>query len=541
MRAGLALIANCLFHQEMKFNAGRMREASTKRAFRILSSWPAAIALAASCLVLQPGIMEFDERIIFQFSSTLVKAHFQWGDFTALMGKDALYPVLNHEFALFLLQVAVYWPYWLLSHVIPGLTNTTIQQFCMALIFNMPIWAAVWLGWKLLRDAKVGEAHSILVLAGVFGGSYATSVLPGGRLINLESLLIVSQIYILGRERTTAIAILMGLLGGYLTALRPYDAAAAAALLFLFLPDRKRVSSLLLFWVAGFVFALAIGFASKFLLSLPNRAYASEISPAIGSAVFFQVYMSRWAGALFSFAYGLPWTMPFLFFAAASPDRSALPAKSAAILAVMGFTLLFPYWAGEAGIAGNRYLFPQLLLFLPEMGLGFQRLAMRYRMLVLAVPVSVILFLPSIAFRHNVTYDYAVGETSSALLHPIVGRSLAPLGSAVSLPLWNPVTQPGLFAWWQLSALMQHKPMLLPAGASHVSLDPWLVPPNGLLPRLFYLKNVDLAALPDARVAAAGRFVAQLPNWMPDMVFALSVLVTVFWICLLTLAICAVF
>lgn len=512
-----------------------------KRAFRMALGWPAVVAMAASCFVLQPGTLGADDRSIFSFTSAMLQAHFRRSVFNTLIGAHAPTNVLNHDYAAFLLQLVVYLPYWLLSHVLHGLSSPVLTQAFMAMMFNLPIWICIWVGWKLLRARHVGEACCFLALVGIFAGSYATSALAGNPLNSVEALVILLQLLLVSREHTAANTVILGLLGGYLVALRPYDAVDALVLLALFLRGEHRLSRRLLYWGVGFAAAMAVGFGSKFLLHVPTRDYAGAIDPALGSAAFLPTYLARWRDALFSFAYGIPWTMPFLVFALASPDKSALPLKLAAILAILAFTTLFPFWPGNSEIAGNRYLLAQLFLLLPEAGLGFQRLVQRHHLVALVVPVLVLLFLPSIAFRHNLTFDYAVGEPTMAVEHPVVGHPIGPLQGPVDMPLWNPLFHPAVFAWWQTYALATHEPMILPAGSSKVSLDPKLVPPYGLLPRLVYITTVNGASLPDGRVISAQQFVAHVPRWVFDLIYALATLAALFWLTLLGQALYIIF
>ncbi len=94
------------------------------------------------------------------------------------------------------------------------------------------------------------------------------------------------------------------------------------------------------------------------------------------------------------FSYGIPLTAPFILFALWSGDRDALVLKTGAMALVLSVTLLFPYWAGDSGPAGDRFLAGYLLMLLPEVGKGFKHLLDRHRAMAMVVLLLVVAFLP---------------------------------------------------------------------------------------------------------------------------------------------------
>ncbi len=267
-------------------------------------------------------------------------------------------------------------------------------------------------------------------------------------------------------------------------------------------------------WLCGFFLLLAVALAARYLLPIPSRNYGAEIVPSPVSAGFFSAYISRAAEAIFSFSYGIPLTMPFLLFAFWASDRRAVAIKLLGIAGVLGATLLFPFWTGETGIAGNRYILAYLFVLLPEVGDGFQYIVRRYRKAVLAVPLLVLAFLPCLDFRHNVTVEYALGQQSDPHLpHPVIGHRLAgSSGSVHAMPVWNPLFHPAVFGWWQLLNSVQGSDMILPLGAL-IEIDPRAIPPYGLAPRLLYLDFTRPENVLDTRIAAAQQRYFQMPAW----------------------------
>lgn len=502
--------------------------------------------LAVTWFLLQPGLLGFDERYLFHFTEAIVSAHFDWNTFVENCGVNPPSPSLSQNFAWFLLQIVCYWPYWSVSQFIPQLASSVATQAYMGAALNLPIWIAIYIGWRVLRREGLDQALAGLTLAGVFAGSYAISVLPSSGLGNIEALLICAQL-LLGEtaarssnadQRSVGRTLLLGLAGGYLVALRPYALPCVSVLAYLSHRNSADRKLFLVRWSAGFGSAVAIGFAAKFALAIPFISYGPLMFPSPGSKAFFTVYLGRWVAAFFSFSYGIFLTAPFLVFAfwARSSD---LWLKSLAIMLVLAATLLFPFWAGESGIAGNRYIFAYLLILLPEVGRGFKIVAGRHPRIALVVPLLVLVFLPCMAFRHNVTFDYAVGQPGQPFLsHPAIGYPVS-RGARITnqkMPIWNPLFHPAVFGWWQALSLAEGHPMVIPLDEP-VAVPTLLVPPYGLVFRFAYLELIDPRDIVDSRIASAQRWVDRDLSWTKYLIIPAGVAVALAWSLLLGMAV----
>lgn len=141
---------------------------------------------------------------------------------------------------------------------------------------------------------------------------------------------------------------------------------------------------------------------------------------------------------LFSPGYGLVWCFPFLFLAviAAWHDRFTFLVKLAGVLLLAGLLCTFDFWPGWGASAGQRYLVPFLLIFLPEVAFGFRFILNCWRWAGILVPLLTLLFLPSIEYRNTLLYNWT-DKTHFGFLGWGYG---------------DPLLHPGIFAWRVIAA-----------------------------------------------------------------------------------------
>ncbi len=172
--------------------------------------------------MLQPGILNADDRLLFYFTSTMVEAHFRFADFQAIVGPQAPYGQFSHDFGWFLLQLFFYLPYHLAGHLVSRLNNMFYAQIYVGALMNLCAWASIWLGWKVLRRGGIGASEAALTLGGMFAGSYAIQHVVHRRTCCRRNVDDLPAIAVSAATLAVVRKSAMGAAGGYLAALRPY-------------------------------------------------------------------------------------------------------------------------------------------------------------------------------------------------------------------------------------------------------------------------------------------------------------------------------
>lgn len=508
------------------------------------------ILLGVTSFLIQPGMLGADDRIVFSYSRAFVNAGFRWSVMLSenRLPRDAAM-FLKHDFAWFVLQVLEYLPFSMLMRIVRiGCNTSVLEQFYMSALSVIPVWTAIGVGWILLRREALSRLAAAMTLAGVWAGGYGICFLDTTYLANVESLLICLQLLLLApsSQRTPGSMALVGAMAGFTAALKLYALPCVAVIAFpaLLRSDRRAVW----YWIGSFCAVLLPIVFFKLFVPLPSRQYLLEFRPALDSAEFPAEIMSRILQAFFSPAYGLFLTMPFLAFALLGAQRQTILFKLVGFITTLVLTLPFPFWTGTSGIAGNRYMFPYVLVFLPEIGRGFLFVISKVKIAVLIVPILIIAFFPCLAYRHNVTFEYATGRDAAAAkinsyttLHPIIGHSLdgGPPRLGQRLPTWDIRFHPAIFAWTQSLDVLRGKELTLDL-PSPVRVNAAAVPPYSLVLRMLFLQNRHVASIKDDRIRRAAVFYAHAPQALKSGIFVLATITALVWLALLLLGTMAI-
>jgi hypothetical protein len=184
------------------------------------------------------------------------------------------------------------------------------------------------------------------------------------------------------------------------------------------------------------------------------------------------------AASIFSLSFGLLPCFPLLAsaFLADGAHRRRLAVKLAALGTVLLMLIPFDFWFGPGGTGGPRYIVPFLLVLLPEVAQGLERLACGTgRRMLLLVPLLGLFFLPTLDYRNSLITGYAHQVSQ---VHPIM---------SIAWPHANPAIHPAIFAWRVETAKMRSDRALVPASAMPISLTLADVFPMTGLSRAIYL------------------------------------------------------
>lgn len=322
-------------------------------------------------------------------------------------------------------------------------------------------------GW-LFAARRHGDHVATLSVAVLMLGSSAVSFFCGGTIECMMFLFVAVFTVALhgGPVMSWRRLAVMLAAGTCLILCKPY-ALAFLLPVALLIPERRFqlcfVGALLLITAAWLLIPAAIGHEGGAM------TYYSHVA-SIDSLV---AILTRVLGQFTSFGYGLIWTFPLL--ALVLPvvriHRRALLVKAVAIFLLLVIFALFPFPYGEGAIAGPRYPAPFLMIFLPEIADGIAVLKRQRPMVLLAVPLSVLLFLPAMDYRNS-----------------LVTRWLdLPLETINWVPNDSVLLQPGIFAWRILAAQATHQAVFRPSREIAYDIPVKAIFPMSGLSRIVYV------------------------------------------------------
>ncbi len=364
------------------------------------------LLIFVSLLLCGRGVCGGDEGVIYRWVCSFREQGYSFAALQQMMVAD---PWLVHHLFWFLLQSG-------LSLLMDGLAlqEGAMRQLVMSYHQVAFFFLALLVGYRYLRCIDARPAFRLLVLASLVFASYGISFLTGGYLEGLLALLIVCR---LSTERPAT----LGLLDALLFAGKMYAVAFTLPLALAQWSEKKGK------W--GLIYGVTFG-----LLSLAWLLFKGP-----GQSGYYQHFMKPdWfypltlfyglTFQLFSFSYGLLWTMPLLIlpFLRSLPQRRFFWAKITGLFCLLLIFSCFPFMTGPGGAAGHRYIFPFLLILLPEVALSLKTFP-THRFILICIPLLVLFFSPTLNCRHS-------------LAHPSVGQ-------VWELPAWDPAYHPAVFAW----------------------------------------------------------------------------------------------
>lgn len=437
--------------------------------------WPALVALVLLGLLLtgllSRGTARGDEGAAIMFASW-VKDH-GWIATLRGPGGELVAHRLFWVIEKYLLDgfLALLLPAWLYGKAL-------VHDAVLTMDGSLFMLAAAATGW-LFVERRQGERVATLAIAALMLGSSAVSFFCGGT-IECMMFLFVTVLTVTLHDRPDLswrhFAVMLAA-GTCLILCKPY-ALAFLLCVALLIPDRRILlafgAALLLATAAWLLIPAAIG----------HEGGAMTYYSHVASIKSLLMILRRVWGQLVSFGYGLVWTFPLL--ALVLPvwrsHRRALLVKAAAIFVLLLVFALFPFPYGEGAIAGPRYPAPFLMVFLPEIADGIAALRRSRPAVLLAVPLSVLLFLPAMDYRNS-----------------LVTRWLdLPLEAIDWVPNDNVLLQPGLFAWRIVAAQETHQAVFRPSPEIAYDVPVKAIFPMSGLSRIVYVLE-NAAQLDDSR------------------------------------------
>jgi len=245
---------------------------------------------------------------------------------------------------------------------------------------------AITYAWLVGRQDQ-DRARAALVMLGFFFGGYGLFIAFMGEAPECYmALLMAARLFAaepsMGRQR----AIALGLIDGALIVFKIYSVIFVGLMLPLFWQRADRSQQIA---YGATVFAVAtVVVVSKFSVWNPPAAYIQDLNPSAPAMLsrFFQQLISPWTGLAFC--------MPFvlILFLMPHPMWRNLAVKSAAIAGCMAFFSLYVFFDGDH--PGGRYVFPFLIVLVPEIAAGFMMLTVRWPKAAFVVPLLLLVFLP---------------------------------------------------------------------------------------------------------------------------------------------------
>lgn len=393
------------------------------------------VLTAILAAILSDGYPGGDEGAVYAF----VRSYFEENSpplWTFLAAAREGSPYLQHHFFWFFLQLAE-----------TIVLDTTARTLGIALIDELRNWILVYplalmallsavVSYSALRRLGISASLAQLCLGILFFGGSVIGLLTGGFIECYMLLAVATRMLLLTPKKNgRAPVFFLVLVDWTLAAAKPYSLVFLAAML----PNTlARLSARgRLMYLAGMSFLCGLWFILK--AQIPTGE-AGPLEVGLLPAFSIGVSLANMFWATFSFSFGLIWTSPLLLLLGLPKGaiRSELIQKLLGIVALEAVFCLYPFWHGAAGMPGQRYILPFLLVLLPEMCTGLQGLIARSRMTLVGILVCIILFLPAIDFRNTLADSYARNS--------MTGESAADFGFE-KFPMLDWSFHPGIFAW----------------------------------------------------------------------------------------------
>ena len=427
---------------------------------------------------LSDGYLAGDERTIYGFVSLFNQSETS-SLFAFLSEPHDFNLYLQHHFFWFLLQLAQT-SLLDLSTVMWGIVwGDELRNWLLVYPLALAACLSIPVAYSALLRLGVDRSHVLLCTGFFYVGGSVVGLLTGGFIECFMLLAVAIRMLLLApapRARTQAI--LLAVVDFTLVAAKLYSlifllAVLPATLARLRGNSRYRylvvLSLLCMIWVLA-KSAIPVG-------AIGELQWATS-SPGLSVAVF----LTRLGEATGSFSYGLLWTTPVLLLLGIPRNalKPELAQKLLAILALECVSCLYSFWHGAAGMPGQRYIMPYLLVLLPDMCAGLLALNARFRGTSLVVLVSVAIFLPAIDYRHSLADSYADRS----------GQSMPEVRFGwENLPMLDWSFHPGIFAWRVLIAKWNNETTMPAARSSGPALSPTAIAPMTGIARVILATN----------------------------------------------------
>lgn len=265
----------------------------------------------------------------------------------------------------------------------------------------------------LLRRMRLGATISAATILAVFVGSYGIfAITMGGTVESFVIPVMAIRLFFFEGTITRRRAGLLAITDIVLVAFKPYGLVVIAATWPLIWPRAARDARIVYGAVLGALFA---GFA-LFKLSTwnPTGDYSWVLVASVSGTLLnlLQQIASPWSG--------LPFCMPVMMvlFWCEAPLRRALMFKLGGLLCCMLILSIFPFFDGD--VPGGRYIFPFLLVLLPEIAAGVAVIARKAPRAMWLLPLCVAAFLPTALYSLPFFLKNELPSTGTCLReHPV--------------------------------------------------------------------------------------------------------------------------
>ncbi len=364
---------------------------------------------------------------------------------------------------------------------------------------------AAFLAVRHLVRRGYDASRATLAMAAVMVGSAGISFFSGGMIECIMMLAVTVCANLLdtdGALSSAGLAVL-GVMAAVLVAAKEYAFPFVMVLALLLVDRRQRA------------IYLAFVFCATGLLFLAHRAivgFPVEVAYAGWVVCPPLTFVGRAAELLFSPMFGIVWSVPgvLLIFAAPPTAFRSAAIKGLAVTATSAVVLLVPFWHGAGAAAGQRYIYPFLLILLPEVAGGLGVVIERWRFAPLLVPLAALAFLPAADYRNSLFERYHDGPEVYSHPNPVPGQPKV----WMDLPVWDIGLHPAVFAWRTVMAKAAGRKHMQ-AGFTHgPELDVTMIfPMTGLSRLISQLDGGRFAGRAD--VVSARRRLTQLGLYRP--------------------------
>jgi len=447
-----------------------------------------------------------DEGAVYAFVKAFRSYHYSWSQFAA---NYELSFYLSHHIFWFFLQSICSLVLDFFSFFVPALRQDLIRDWIMSYLQTFATFFAVVGSYFYSLKKTANKFLSFLIVITIWFGGYGVSFLTGGFLDSFLCVLVILRLYILEDcsqkldYKTSAKIILVDFT---MIGVKVY--CLFFCVLSLLVSTFGKVKNKINFFTLYFsvlIPVLCLVFYEKYRIQEQiYNTYSGFMQPLSNLTIIY--FLKSLFLGWFSFSYGIIWTFPIvilpLFF---NGIRESAIKKIGIISVLLVIFSIFVFWHGSSGIAGNRYIFPFLLFFLPEWVDCFQIIEQKYKKYFLVLPILIVFFLPVLNYRHNLILisggktEYYKGSYQES-----------------QLPHDNVLIHPALFAW-----SIQIKKWAGDREASQIL-------PMTFYSRFLYLKQHES----EGRFSAYQFYLTSIPNTYFIMIKIFGGMISAIWMAL---------
>lgn len=424
------------------------------------------------------GRLASDHAVIFNLAEQYILLENSLYDF--LLANENWYA--RHHNLWFLLQTLVIYTTNAITGADIGFFAEIVSSAGLSYAFLLTLLFAL----KFLKHSlQINSSLALATVIVVFLGSYGISFVSGGFIECILSLLIVVRLNIMQsliRSEFRPFLILC-IIDFALISFKLYSIffiiACMPLTLSLKLHTRKQI----------FIYLVILSFT--FLLQILIRNLGEDpTSNLLSNSFNLNAYITSIFNYFFSFSFGIIFTLPTIFLLYISYKqhnklRRGIFVKTLAVLTIVFFTSLFDFWHGAGGIAGARYIFPYLLVFLPEIALGLKTSIEKWKYAPFLVPLLVILFVPVLEYRNTSSNAYALKNFDNLQVDH------NQLFTHKSYPHYDPTFHPAVFAWKIVIAKLSHQKEIKASSETDLLLSTRSIYPSSAILRFAFSLDQD--------------------------------------------------